>query len=141
MTHFPVSSRWYNWDMPKPSPFKVRPNLLPKSDPRYKKWRESLKKRPPPWDAGHTKETHPGLKKISEARKRIDNFAKWRQHARENGLIPASYPPFEKTKDLATLIDLTLGDGHINKFPRTEKLFIYSRILTTSPFQTETRNY
>lgn len=103
--------------------FPKRPNLLQKSDPRYKKWKSSLKKRPPPWNKGKTKDTHPGVKKISETFKRegIDNFARWRKKAKREGLIPSSYPPFQKSERLATLIGLTLGDGNIHKFPRTEK--------------------
>ncbi len=33
-----------------------------------------------------------------------------------------SYPPFEKNYDLAVLTGLTLGDGNIHQFPRTQKL-------------------
>lgn len=106
--------------------FPIRPNLLPKSDPRYKKWKRSLKKRPPPWNKGKTKDTHPGVKKTTETfkKKGIDNFARWREKAKREGLIPSSYPPFQKNERLATLVGLTLGDGHIHKFPRTEKLTI-----------------
>lgn len=112
--------------MAKSTTFPVRSNLLPKTDPRYKKWRDSLKKRPPPWNVGKTKETHPSARKISVTFKirKIDNFAKWREKARKDGLIPASYPPFEKDKNLAFLTGLILGDGHIAKFPRTERLTI-----------------
>lgn len=40
------------------------------------------------------------------------------------GKIRSSYPPFEKGGDLAELIGVVLGDGHIAKFPRTECLTI-----------------
>ena len=100
------------------------PHLLPKNDPRFIKWKESLKKRPSPWSAGQTKYTHPSLKKISAARKKVDNFAKWRKKAKKLGKIPSSYPPFKRNEHLACLIGLVLGDGHIDKFPRTEKLTI-----------------
>ena len=40
------------------------------------------------------------------------------------GKIRNTYPSFEKSKDLAFLIGLVLGDGHIGKFPRTECLTI-----------------
>ena len=102
------------------------PNLLPKSDARYQKWRKSLWKRPPPWNKGKTKNNHPGVKKISETfkEKNIDNFAKWREKARKEGKIPRSYLPFEKNEYLALLIGLILGDGHIHKFPRTEGLTV-----------------
>jgi hypothetical protein len=101
----------------------VRPNLLPRSDIRYKKWKESLKKRPPPWNKGENKETHPSVRKTSETFKRnkIDNFARWRERARKDGLL-SNYQSFEKDKNLALLIGLVLGDGNIYEFPRTEKL-------------------
>ncbi len=104
------------------------PNLLPKNDPRYKKWRESLKKRPPPWSKGHTKETHPSIAKISETfkRKKIDNFKRWREKAIKSGIFKSNYPPFKQNGDLAELIGVVLGDGYIGKFPRTESLTISS---------------
>lgn len=106
--------------------FIVAPNLLPKSDPRYQKWRKSLKKRPAPWNKGFNKETHPSVAKISRTfkEKKIDNFRKWRRRAKKEGIIPASYPPFKKDKNLAFLIGMILGDGNIHKFPRTELLKI-----------------
>lgn len=99
---------------------------LPKSDPRYKKWRASLKKRPPPWSKGYTKETHPSVAKISATfrRKKIDNFAQWRKWARARGLLTRTHPPLSKSQELAFLVGLVLGDGHIQKFPRTEALTI-----------------
>jgi hypothetical protein len=83
-----------------------------------------LNKRPPPWNKGHTKDSHPSLEKISKERRKKDNFAKWRENARKKGLIPKEYPPFNKSSDLAFLVGLVLGDGHIQKFPRTERLII-----------------
>ena len=50
--------------MAKNSYFSVLVSTLPKSDSRYKKWLESLKKRPPPWNKGKTKETDISVKKI-----------------------------------------------------------------------------
>lgn len=102
------------------------PHLLPKTDSRFKKWRESLKKRPPPWSKGFTKETHPSVAKISKTfkRKKIDNFAKWREEAKRKGIIIKDYPPLPQTQELAFLIGLALGDGNITKFPRTECLRI-----------------
>lgn len=104
----------------------ISPCLLPKNDPRYLKWRESLKKRPPPWSKGKNKFTNLSVKKISDTFKRnkIDNFAHWRANARKDGLIPSSYPSFKKDENLAFLFGLVLGDGHIEKFPRTERLLI-----------------
>lgn len=104
------------------------PNVLPKDDRRYKKWRESLKKRPAPWNKGHTKDTHSSVLKTSRTfrRRKIDNFAKWRDKMKRSGRIPYDYPPFKKNADLAELIGVVLGDGHIGKFPRTEALSISS---------------
>jgi len=108
--------------------FVISPNLLPKTDKRYKKWRESLKKRPAPWSKGFTKKTHPSVAKISETfkNKKIDNFAKWRKKQIKLGLIRGNYPKLEKSGDLAELIGVILGDGHIEKFPRTESITIVS---------------
>jgi len=104
----------------------LKPNLLPKNDPRYKKWRESLKKRPAPWCKGYTKETHPSVLKISKTfkRKKIDNFKRWRQEAIKLGILKTNYPPLKQNGDLAELIGVVLGDGHIERFPRTESLTI-----------------
>ncbi len=104
----------------------VNVGTLPKSDPRYRKWHKSLKRRPLPWNTGYTKETHPGVAKISATfrKQRIDNFAKWREKAKAKGLIPRGYPPFRHSGNLAFLVGLVLGDGHVDKFPRTEQLKI-----------------
>lgn len=108
----------------------LSPNLLPKNDPRYKKWRESLKKRPAPWSKGYTKETHSSVAKISETfkRKKINNFAKWQEGMRKKGKWPASrtYPALKKSGNLAELIGVILGDGYLGKHPRTENLAIFS---------------
>lgn len=106
----------------------VSPNLLSKDDPKYKKWRESLKRRPPPWNKGYTKETHPGVAKTFETfkKKKIDNFARWRERMIEKGKIKKAYPPLRKSGELAELIGVILGDGYIGKFPRTEILSIFS---------------
>ncbi len=55
-----------------------------------------------------------------------DNFAAWRERARKAGILKSSYPDFPKNGDLAELIGVVLGDGHIQKFPRTERLLIFS---------------
>ena len=104
------------------------PSLLPKLDKRYKKWLESLKKRPPVWNKGKNKENHPSVAKISETfkRKRINNFKRWRlQQIKERKFLD-SPKKLRKTKDLAELIGVILGDGNIHKFPRTEGLVIVS---------------
>ncbi len=106
----------------------LSPNLLPKDDIRYKRWKKSLRKRPPAWCKGYTKETHSSVAKISETfkKKKIDNFAKWREKMKKSGKIKSNYPPLEQNGDLAELIGVILGDGYIGKFPRTEILAIFS---------------
>lgn len=101
------------------------PHLLPKNDPRYIKWRKGLKGKQA-WNKGHTKKTHPGVAKISRTMKRreIDNFADWREGAREKGLIPSAYPEFKKCEDLSFLLGMILGDGHIQQHDRTQCLSI-----------------
>lgn len=57
-------------------------------------------------------------------KRKIDNFFKWRNRMKKLGKIRSSYPAFKKNGDLAELIGVVLGDGHIEKFPRTEGLTI-----------------
>jgi hypothetical protein len=104
--------------------FKKTVAQLPKDDPKYLKWRESLLRRAAPWNKGQTKETHKGIAKISRTfkRKKIDNFKEWRRKAREEGRIPFIYPSLLKNTELAFLTGLILGDGHLERFPRTELL-------------------
>lgn len=100
---------------------------LLKNDPRYIQWRKKLLKRPQPWSKGYTKETHPSVARISKTflKKKIDNFAHWRERSRKAGLFPFFHPlPFERDGKLAFLIGLVLGDGHIAKLPRTQSLTI-----------------
>ena len=106
--------------------FPTLPNLLPKNDIRYKKWYDSLKKRPPPWNKGLTKENNSQVKKISDTfkRKNINNFLKWRYKMIQKGEIIPNRPPLIKSSHLALLTGLILGDGNIHRFPRTEKLTI-----------------
>ncbi|MBI2623870.1 hypothetical protein HYW67_00015 [Candidatus Parcubacteria bacterium] len=106
--------------------FALVPAQLAKGDLRYRRWRRSLLKRPPPWNRGQTKATHPGVARISATfRERgIDNFVHWRQKMEARGRFHHSYPDFPHTGDLAELIGLVLGDGHICRFARTESLGI-----------------
>lgn len=106
----------------------LSPNLLPKNDPRYKKWKESLIKRPAPWNKGHTKKTHCSVAKIARTfkRRKIDNFSKWREKMKKEGKLNINYSPLEPSSDLSELIGVVLGDGYIGKFPRTEVLSIFS---------------
>jgi DNA-binding transcriptional regulator WhiA len=80
------------------------------------------------WGKGFTKETHPSIKKRAETMKlrKIDNFARWRMEMKALGIIPSSYPQLIQSGDLAELIGVVLGDGHIKKYPRTEELSIFS---------------
>ena len=59
-------------------------------------------------------------------RKKINNFAAWREEAIRTGRIRIHFPPLPRNGDLAELIGVILGDGHIQKFPRTERLLIFS---------------
>lgn len=106
--------------------FPVLVQFLPKNDFRRKRWIRSLKKRPPPWDKGKRKETDLRVRKISDTfkRKKIDNFSKWREEMKKIGKIRSQYPAFIKSKDLAFLIGITLGDGNIQSFPRADRLII-----------------
>lgn len=58
--------------------------------------------------------------------RRIDNFKEWREKMRKLGKIKSVYPEFKKTGDLAELIGVVQGDGHIGVFPRSEVLLIFS---------------
>ncbi|MBI5456870.1 hypothetical protein HY969_03970 [Candidatus Kaiserbacteria bacterium] len=78
------------------------------------------------WNKGLTKDSHTSILKISQTmrHRHIDNFAKWREHARRSGLLKSTYPEFPKNEDLAEFIGVVLGDGHIGALPRTESLRI-----------------
>lgn len=56
----------------------------------------------------------------------LNNFAKWQAKMKAEGKMKSDYPTFEKNGDLAELIGVVLGDGHIYSFPRTEELSIFS---------------
>jgi DNA-binding transcriptional regulator WhiA len=83
---------------------------------------------PSNWSKGLTKETHPSIQKRSSTMvsRKIDNFANWRNRMRLLGIIPTNFSPLIRNGDLAELIGVILGDGHIRKFPRTEELSIFS---------------
>jgi len=82
----------------------------------------------PSWNKGLTKETNLSLLKTSHTMKArgLDNFAKWREEMKKRGIIKSEYPELERGGDLAELIGVILGDGHIRKYPRTEELSIFS---------------
>ena len=57
-------------------------------------------------------------------RRKIDNFGAWRDREKKAGRIKDNYPVFKKDGNLAELIGVVLGDGHIGRFPRCESLRI-----------------
>ena len=71
-----------------------------------------------PWNKGKTKFELPGLLKIAEKRRQKNNFLNW---YKEN---PVHYAKLKHSVNLAELYGTMLGDGCIEKFPRTEKLSI-----------------
>lgn len=83
---------------------------------------------PSNWNKGFTKETHPSVRKISRTmrRKRIDNFFQWREQMKALGVVKSHYPALKRNGDLAELIGVVLGDGHIGKFPRCDVLRLLS---------------
>ena len=80
------------------------------------------------WNKGLTKENSKSVKQISLTMKkrRVDNFKVWREKMKETGRIKTVYKTLERNGDLAELIGVILGDGHIGIFPRTECLLIFS---------------
>ncbi len=78
------------------------------------------------WNKGHTKETHPSIQKTAMTMRLrgVDNFARWREDAKKKGMIRSTYPALIKNGDLAELIGVILGDGHIGQFPRTQSLTV-----------------
>lgn len=106
--------------------FSILPNLLQKNDPRFIKWKNSLKKRNVSWNKGYTKETHSGLLKLSQTmkKKKTDNFKKWREKMKRLGKVKSKYPSLPKNEELAELIGLVLGDGNLFRHERVERLTI-----------------
>lgn len=64
-------------------------------------------------------------RKISETMraKKLDNTKQWREKMRSEGRLP-TYEPLVHDGDLAELIGVVLGDGHIHAHPRCESLRI-----------------
>lgn len=83
---------------------------------------------PKNWNKGLTKENNLSVKKISETMKlrKLDNFKNWRDKMKLEGKIKSTYLPLKKDGDLAELIGVVLGDGHICVYPRTEELRLIS---------------
>jgi hypothetical protein len=80
------------------------------------------------WNKGKTKEDNASVRKISSTMKsrKVSNFKNWMDQMKAQGKIKSKYPPLKKDGDLAELIGVTLGDGHIRAYPRTEELSIFS---------------
>ena len=78
-------------------------------------------KRMIPWNKGETKFSHPSVLGISRtmAAKSVSNFANW-QKLRKKSL---NYR-IKKSKNSAELIGIILGDGCIERYPRTERLWV-----------------
>src|SRR5579872_6298186 len=78
------------------------------------------------WNKGFTKDSHLSVRKISQTMKgrHLDNFKVWRDEMKKQGKIKNAYPLLQKNGDLAELIGVTLGDGYLAKFPRTDLLTI-----------------
>lgn len=83
---------------------------------------------PSNWSKGQTKYTNLSVKKISDTMKQrgLDNFKVWRDKMKAEGKIKSEYLPLKKDGDLAELVGVVLGDGHICSYPRTEELRIIS---------------
>ena len=83
---------------------------------------------PSNWNKGLTKENNTSVRKISRTMRlrKIDNFKSWRDRMKAEGKIKSSYLPLKKNGDLAELIGVVLGDGHICIYPRTEELRVIS---------------
>lgn len=91
--------------------------------PQFRKRFPNVNIGPLPWHKGETKETNPGILKLSNTLKRQKewNFSKW-QKERNKNLIP--YKELIKDDNLAELIGIILGDGNLYKHLRTENLRI-----------------
>ena len=81
---------------------------------------------PKGWSKGLTKETDSRVRRISATMRErgLDNFKQWRDEAKRAGKIKSEYPDLVKDGDLAELIGVTLGDGHICRHERCESLRI-----------------
>lgn len=80
------------------------------------------------WSKGLTKENNTSLRKTSKTMKsrKIDNFSAWRNEMRQIGILKSEYAELVRDGDLAELIGVALGDGHVCIYPRTEELRIIS---------------
>lgn len=58
--------------------------------------------------------------------RKINNFKAWMDRMKAEGKIKSEYTALKKDGNLAELIGVVLGDGHIRPYPRTEELSIFS---------------
>lgn len=79
---------------------------------------------PMPWGRGEAKENNLSLSRLSNTlkAKKKWNFSKWQEQRKRQGVI--QYNELSTNEDLAELIGIILGDGNLNKHPRTENLRI-----------------
>ncbi len=79
------------------------------------------------WNKGLTKETNKSVKQTSLTmkKKKVYNFSRWREKMIKSGQIKSVYKDLKRDGNLAELIGVVLGDGHIGIFPRTERLLIF----------------
>lgn len=77
-----------------------------------------------PWGKGQTKQNNISLLRLSNTlkTKKEWNFSKWQKERRGQQAI--QYKELSKDETLAELIGVILGDGNLNKHPRTENLRI-----------------
>jgi hypothetical protein len=107
--------------------FKISVVNLSKNDSRYINWRKSLFNRSPVWNKGKTKSTDLRLTKLAETLKNrgVDNLKAWRIKARKEGIYPyIKHESIKHSVNLAFLIGMILGDGHIQKLERVESIRI-----------------
>ncbi|MEI6304787.1 MAG: LAGLIDADG family homing endonuclease [Candidatus Taylorbacteria bacterium] len=80
------------------------------------------------WNKGLTKYTHPSIMmtSVKMKAKAVDNLFSWREMAKKQGKMRSVYPILKRDGDLAELIGVILGDGHLRKYPRTDELSIFS---------------
>lgn len=76
---------------------------------------------------------HPSVFKTAETMRarRIDNFKHWREQMIREGKIKSRYDVLKKNGDLAELVGVILGDGHICNFPRTQSLRVVAHSSNT----------
>lgn len=77
-----------------------------------------------PWKRGETKATNPSLLKLSNTLRTKEkwNFSKRQKERKKQQRV--QYKELSRNDNLAELIGIILGDGNLNKHPRTENLRI-----------------